>query len=233
MPLTDVEMLIRLGTAIVLGGLIGFERELRAQPAGLRTHLLVALASATFMLISTQFAFHQHFSPEGVAKIDASRIASNVVVGIGFLGGGAILRSGPTVHGLTTAASLWLVASVGLAAGAGMYVVAALSTVLTLFALVVLRVVLESSRKQAITLCVRIEREGDFLGRSALLAHLAPVDVSVTRIDYTRDISSNRSKMTLDLKLPREALEEPLMRRLETLPGILRVKVKRPEAHSF
>ena len=96
---------MRLAASVALGSMIGYERELRERPAGLRTHLLVSLASATFMLVSSQFPFPQNYHVtvnEGFLRADVGRIASNVVVGIGFLGGGAILRSGFRVEGLTT-----------------------------------------------------------------------------------------------------------------------------------
>src|SRR4051794_17166238 len=139
MHISEIELLLRMVVAMVLGGAIGYEREIIEQPAGLRTHLLVALASATFMLVSTQFAYFQHYVNDGLVRVDAGRIASNVVVGIGFLGGGAILRAGPRIRGLTTAASLWLAAAIGLAAGGGMFIVAVMATLFALFALVVLR----------------------------------------------------------------------------------------------
>ena len=102
--------------------------------------MLVSLASATFMVVSTQFVFFQHYVDNGVIRADMGRIASNVVVGIGFLGGGAILHSGLRIKGLTTAASLWLVAAVGLAAGSGMFSLAGLATAMSLFVLVALRI---------------------------------------------------------------------------------------------
>ena len=141
MPISLAELLLRLAASALLGGAIGYERERREQPAGLRTHLLVSLASATFIIVSTQFVFFQHYVNDGLVHVDVSRIASNVVVGIGFLGGGAILHAGLQIKGLTTAASLWLVAAVGLAAGAGMFVLAGLVTAISLFALVALRIV--------------------------------------------------------------------------------------------
>jgi len=87
MSITDTEMLIRLGVAIALGGAIGYERELREQPAGLRTHILVALASATFSLVSFHVEAFQNYKADGLIRMDTGRIASNIVVGIGFLGG--------------------------------------------------------------------------------------------------------------------------------------------------
>ncbi len=218
-----------MAAAIFLGGAIGYERELREHPAGLRTHLLVALGSAAFMLISSQFAYFQHFPGEGLVRVDGSRIASNVVVGIGFLGGGAILHSGLRIKGLTTAASLWLVAAVGLASGAGMYLVAVTTTVLTLFALVILRYAVEEPRKRQIDLTVRIDMQGEFISRAALVEFLAPLAAKVSRADYSRNITTNRSKLNLEIRLKSESLEEPLMKRLEALPGVIRVEVERPE----
>ena len=115
----DGTVALRLVVAAGLGGLIGLERELKDQPAGLRTHLLVALGACLFTLVSAY-----GFDGER-AGTDVTRIASQVVVGIGFLGGGTILRHSGTVRGLTTAASLWVTAAVGLAIGAG-FVVGAL-----------------------------------------------------------------------------------------------------------
>ena len=116
-------------SAPLLGGAIGYERDLHGRPAGLRTHAIVALASATFMVVSTRFVYFQHYGKDDLVAIDPSRIAASVVSGIGFLGAGAILREGITIRGLTTAAGLWLVAAIGMAAGGGMYVESLFATV--------------------------------------------------------------------------------------------------------
>ena len=135
----SAELLIRLVVGTVLGGVIGYERDVHGRPAGLRTHLIVALASTTFMLVSTHFVYFQHYTKDDLVTVDTSRIAASVVTGIGFLGGGAILRTGLSVQGLTTAAGLWLVAAIGLSAGAGMYVVSVAATLVGVLALAVLR----------------------------------------------------------------------------------------------
>ena len=131
--------IVRLAVTVLLGGLLGLERELRGHAAGLRTHLLVSLGSCLFTLVS--IAAGQSFGdPEpSIVRADITRIASQVVVGIGFLGGGAILRHGTSVHGLTTAANLWLTASVGLAVGFGFFVGAATTVAFALLVLVGLR----------------------------------------------------------------------------------------------
>jgi putative Mg2+ transporter-C (MgtC) family protein len=128
---TLLDWLIRLSLAGVLSGIIGFERETRHKAAGLRTHMLVAMGAALFTILSGS-AFDQG---------DPSRIAAQVVTGVGFLGAGAIFRSGANVHGLTTAAGLWAVAAIGMAAGAGLELGALVATALGVVVLVALRVV--------------------------------------------------------------------------------------------
>jgi putative Mg2+ transporter-C (MgtC) family protein len=130
----QLDISIRLLLASVLGGAIGFERELHAHPAGMRTHLLVSLGSAAFTVLSI-FAFETPAAPNGSLPTDPSRIAAQIVSGIGFLGAGAILKYGSSVRGLTTAASLWATAGVGMAAGAGAWVVALLTTGLIVLSL--------------------------------------------------------------------------------------------------
>jgi putative Mg2+ transporter-C (MgtC) family protein len=127
----QLDISFRLLVASVLGAAIGLERELHAHPAGMRTHLLVSLGSAAFTVLSI-FFFQ---APGGSLATDPSRIAAQIVSGIGFLGAGAILKYGTSVRGLTTAASLWATAGVGMAAGAGAWFVAVVTTVLIVFSL--------------------------------------------------------------------------------------------------
>jgi putative Mg2+ transporter-C (MgtC) family protein len=121
---------LRIALAAVLGMSIGIERELRRKPAGLRTNTLIAVGSAIFTIMSIEIA--RQFGGT------ADRISAGIVTGIGFLGGGAIMRSGNEVHGMTTAASIFVNAGIGMAAGSGNYVVAVAGTLLTLLVLVVL-----------------------------------------------------------------------------------------------
>lgn len=124
---TQLELTARLVVALVLGAVIGWERELQRMPAGFRTHALVSLGAAIFTVVGA-YAFVG-------SNPDPTRVAAQIVSGIGFLGGGAILHYGGTVRGLTTAASLWAVAAVGMAAGAGLLVMATISTALIIVAL--------------------------------------------------------------------------------------------------
>lgn len=124
-----IDLTLRLLLAAGLGAAIGIERELRRKPAGLRTNILIAVGAALFTIMSIR-----------MAQIGGSsdRIAAQIVTGIGFLGAGAIMRSGRSVHGMTTAATIWVNAAVGIAAGAGEYLIATVATAITLVVLAVL-----------------------------------------------------------------------------------------------
>ncbi len=132
---TDVELALRLLLSSALGGAVGLEREISDQPAGFRTHMLVAVGSCLFTLVSAHGFAAFLGGPAAPVRFDPTRIAAQIVTGIGFLGAGAILRYGMTVRGLTTAASLWVVAAIGLAVGAGTYVLAIVTAAITLLAL--------------------------------------------------------------------------------------------------
>lgn len=127
---TVLEVTVRLFIALLLGGFIGLEREYRSKEAGFRTHFLVALGSALFCIVS-QYGF-------GFDLKDSSRVAAQVVSGIGFLGAGTIIFQKNMVRGLTTAAGLWVTAAIGLACGTGMYIAAAVATTMVLLGLEVL-----------------------------------------------------------------------------------------------
>lgn len=132
LQLAPLEIGFRLLCALVLGLIVGIEREYTHRPAGMRTHILVALGSCTVMLTG-QLVFAQYY-PYG-AMPDPARLAAQVIAGVGFLGAGTILRDGANVKGLTTAASLWVVACLGLAVGGGYYVIALTGTILVILTL--------------------------------------------------------------------------------------------------
>ena len=133
----NLDIFVRLGSAILLGGLIGLEREIHGKEAGFRTYALVGLGSAVLMVISTQI-FEAY---KTVAQVDPSRIAAQVVSGIGFLGAGAIMRSplggNEGVKGLTTAAGIWAASGIGLACGLAFYSLAITTTALAMIVLIV------------------------------------------------------------------------------------------------
>jgi putative Mg2+ transporter-C (MgtC) family protein len=138
--LTWAEVIFRVVLAAALGGAIGLERELRDREAGLRTHLLVSVGAALFTLVSAYAWTDWTFSTRDGLVFDPTRIAAQVVTGIGFLGAGAIIRQGLSIKGLTTAATLWVVAAIGMAAGVGYYEAALVTTALVLVTLWPLRI---------------------------------------------------------------------------------------------
>jgi putative Mg2+ transporter-C (MgtC) family protein len=131
----DLILFLRVLVAFILGGAVGFERERHNQPAGFRTHMLVAGGAAAFVVASI-YGFEP---PGGSEATDVSRVAAQVVTGVGFLGAGTIWRTKASVRGLTTAASIWMVAAVGMLSGTGHFAVAAFTTFLTVLALRFLR----------------------------------------------------------------------------------------------
>jgi putative Mg2+ transporter-C (MgtC) family protein len=138
--LSLAELALRVGLAAALGAAIGVERELREREAGLRTHLLVSVGAALFTLVSAYGWSDWRFSTAEGIVFDPTRIAAQIVTGVGFLGAGAIIRQGLTVRGLTTAATLWAVAAIGMAVGAGYYSAAILTTAVVLISLWPLRI---------------------------------------------------------------------------------------------
>ncbi|HPW16828.1 MAG TPA: MgtC/SapB family protein [Candidatus Aminicenantes bacterium] len=137
--ITTLHMVLRIGLATALGAVIGMERERSERAAGLRTHAMVALGAAAFMLASA-YGFKGVLGTPAVV-LDPSRVAAQIVTGIGFLGAGAIILQREVVRGLTTAASIWVVAAIGMAVGGGLYALAVSATALTLVVLAGLKIV--------------------------------------------------------------------------------------------
>jgi putative Mg2+ transporter-C (MgtC) family protein len=138
--LSLAELALRIALAAGLGAAIGLERELREREAGLRTHLLVSLGAALFTIVSAYAWSDWSFSNRSGIVFDPTRIAAQIVTGVGFLGAGAIIRQGLTIRGLTTAATLWAVAAIGMAVGAGYYAAAVITTVVVIVSLWPLRI---------------------------------------------------------------------------------------------
>lgn len=128
------ELITRLSLAILFGGLIGIERELKNRPAGLRTNMLVSLAAATFTVLAAELISESREATD-VVSVDTLRIISAVINGVAFLGAGAIIRGGDSVQGLTTGASLWMSGAIGVACGGGYYTVAGVAVILSLVVL--------------------------------------------------------------------------------------------------
>ncbi len=203
------EILVRLLLATVLGGLIGYERETVEKPAGLRTHMLVTLGAAVFTLISKEGFFG--------SGADPARIASNIVVGIGFLGAGTIWRSGVTVQGLTTAASLWTTAAIGTAAGAGFYVGAGAATVLVITILIPIKTLERylPRRGLATVEILLIDQPGQ-LGKIGTV--LGKHSVNIEHVDMSERMDG-RVAITLAILLPPRVTRDDILMALGEIEG--------------
>jgi putative Mg2+ transporter-C (MgtC) family protein len=211
----QVEVSIRLVVACLLGAAIGFEREVHAHPAGMRTHLLVSLGAGAFSVLSLFF----FVSPSGSPPTDPSRIAAQIVSGIGFLGAGAILKYGSSVRGLTTAASLWATAAVGMAAGAGAWLLAMVATALIVFSLgplnwLIARFRLRQQELYRLRILVaRLESLGE-ISRS-----LTGNRIEIATIG-TQRLGKGRYEVELDLRPPPGMNHEAVVSSLSAIPGI-------------
>jgi putative Mg2+ transporter-C (MgtC) family protein len=219
--LPDWEMALRLVIAAGLGSLIGFERERLAWAAGLRTHMLVAVGACLFMIISA-YGFSGVLGPRVI--LDPSRVAAQVVTGVGFLGAGSIILRNEVVKGLTTAASLWAVSAVGLAVGGGLYLAAVAATAIILFILAGIKPLEEryQKRRQSVELQLRAPRGVMSVGvlEQALgwrAAHVRQLVVRASEIADTDDVT-----VTLGKIAPKDVAE--MVRCLEGRPGLSDVR---------
>lgn len=223
-----LELVARIAGGAMLGAVIGYERHRHGRPAGLRTHLLVAMGAATFMVISAQFVYYQRYGRDDLVSVDGSRIAASVVSGIGFLAGGSILRSGAAIQGLTTAAGLWLVTAIGLCAGAGMYIEATAVTLFGMIALTTLRRFEDKDDKHVRRRLSLVLGE-ESPGVSAIVAVLNELGATVSDVEYERRLDDKkRLAVTLDVRLPTRVGLAALIEKLESQPGIRRVHVQMP-----
>lgn len=197
--LDNHDVALRLLAAALLGGIVGFEREWKNQLAGFRTHIILCVGSALVMMVSIYMAA----SAPADRPVDPTRIAAQVVSGIGFLGAGAILRMGISVKGVTTAASLWTIAGIGLAVGSGFYYGAGMATVIMLLALTILsrleHTLLLSKRER--NLIFSASSAPDLLGKveQALLEY----NVSLVSIKLHKDNVQNRLEVQGILQVPK------------------------------
>jgi len=200
-----LQLLIRLLVAGALGALIGYERELHAKGAGVRTHVLVALGAALFMIIS-QHGF------AGAARFDAARVAAGVVSGIGFLGGGIIMKKNH-VSGLTTAAGLWVTGAIGMGAGCGLYVMAGACTFLVLFCLEVLNAYSVKFGQKEMAVVFSSEDEMALLNAVELLGK------QVGHFNLYRE--NGLYKIALDMRVSKKEKAQDVMKRLKEIPGVV------------
>lgn len=203
------EFVLRLFVAAMLGGVIGLEREYRAKEAGFRTHFLVALGSGLFMILS-QFGFDDVLGHYEQVSLDPSRIASQVVTGIGFIGAGTIIFQKHVVRGLTTAAGLWVTSAIGMTAGAGMYVLSIATTVLVLLCLEALYFILQHFGTRNITVTFSTPKEENI---QPVVQRLRDKEIIIDSYEMTRkDTSSGHYfVVTMEMKFKRKRYKNHLL----------------------
>lgn len=209
MNMITYEFVLRLFVAAMLGGVIGLEREYRAKEAGFRTHFLVALGSGLFMILS-QFGFDDVLGHYERVSLDPSRIASQVVTGIGFIGAGTIIFQKHVVRGLTTAAGLWVTSAIGMTAGAGMYVLSIATTVLVLLCLEALYFILQHFGTRNITVTFSTSKEENI---QPVLQRLRDKEIIIDSYEMTRkDTSSGHYfVVTMEMKFKRKRYKNHLL----------------------
>ncbi|MDQ4058479.1 MAG: MgtC/SapB family protein [Actinomycetota bacterium] len=219
------ELALRLLGAAAFGGLIGFEREYSDQPAGFRTHILVTLGAALFTIAGAYGAVA--FAGGDAVRFDPTRVAAQVVTGIGFLGAGAILRQGINIRGLTTAASIWVSASIGVAVALGYWTAAAFTTGIALGSLLLLRpvgrVVVRSLRKSVIKVVVDIEPRAR-LGKVNDELDRLQANVQTMRVVGEAD---GERQIVMSLELPSHLEPAELVDALREIDGVNEVDSSR------
>jgi putative Mg2+ transporter-C (MgtC) family protein len=216
-------MLIRLIAAAALGSLIGLERERLLWAAGIRTHMLVCVGSCLIMIVS-QYGF-AHVLTEKNVVLDPSRIAAQVVSGIGFLGAGSIIARGEIVRGLTTAASVWTVAAIGLAVGGGLYLAAGSSTIIILIILAGIKPLEEAYRSRNQSCQLKIEVESGFLTPELLRETLQLRAGQIKRfLVQTRDTQGSDDLLVLISKVSSQDIAS-FSNKLNELDGVKSVTV--------
>ena len=209
MELTD--FLLRITVAALLGGLIGLERDIHGRAAGLRTHLLVSMGSALFMVMSEIVAADAAtLTNQGLARTfsDPGRIAAQIVTGIGFLGAGTIIKEGLTVRGLTTAACLWLVAAVGMTSGAGYFTLAISATILALAFLISLHYLERIYPKDSYRV-LTIDTSNDIRPETVINV-VNEKNIRVVFVEFERDCEAGLTSLKLHIHLFHKGLTDVL-----------------------
>ena len=222
----ELAILLKLFLSALAGGLVGWERERRGRPAGLRTNLLVAVGACTVMIISETFALkYGAFNAQSFLRIDPSRTAAQIVTGIGFLGAGVILKEGVTVRGLTTAATLWAVAGLGMAFGMGFFSLGTLSTITVLVGLLFLkRFDITIKKDRYLFLAVTARRRDSLYDDLRQLVDERGLRVS--EVSSQVDLEKDEIFLKMVLKQRQDDIGRELTRAIEQFEGIKKIQYR-------
>ncbi|UCH82325.1 MAG: MgtC/SapB family protein [Nitrospiraceae bacterium] len=217
------EIIIRLLLAAVIGGIIGFEREVHGRAAGFRTQLIVCVAAVLIMIVSENYYHYMHSIDQSL-RIDPARISAGALIGIGFLGAGVIIKSGFAVRGLTTAASIWIVSAIGLAIGGGLYLEAVLTATITIIALMVLRI-LENRIRTLRFKNIIISSSVDDNVEDQVLTRFAETGFHVHSVDYEKNRDSGELKYHFTVSVRDKNAIKEIFLQLSSIDSITYVKV--------
>lgn len=223
--LSASDIILRLLMATLLGAIVGAEREYTHRPAGIRTHMLVALGACSVM-ITGEMVFSQYF-PLG-ASPDPARMAAQVIAGVGFLGAGTILREGTAIRGLTTAASVWSVACLGVAIGAGFYIVGLVGLVLMMLTLVTMERLQKrflQGRLVRYSFCLTVRNRKDVMEQVIQLAH----QVNATLTFISVDVQPEHTEMEYNIRFRQRNFKETayaFFAALQDNPDVIGIKIE-------
>lgn len=217
------EILLRLLLGAVLGGIIGFERYSHGRAAGVRTQLLVCVASVLIMTVSEYYHYLSVWDPSYV-RIDPARLAAGAITGVGFLGAGVIVKTGLNVQGLTTAACLWIVSAIGLSIGSGLYSAGIAGFVITFLALWLLRLAEDKMPKLSYRFMnVVMEGKGDEESISSVIRRCG---AGISRMDYERDLERREATYDITISFRDENAPRSILNEVSTLPSVKKVAIR-------
>ena len=218
--ISEMDIAIRLGVAFLLGAIIGIERELDNQPAGLRTNIIIVMGSALAMILSVSLSYY--YQPAG-GMGDPARLAAQVISGVGFLGAGAILHAGVNIRGLTTAATIWTMAVVGLAVGAGFFSAAVIVTIVLFIVLSVLNKLENKLFHPKMIVPITIWIKGEKPDLVALRSIFDQKHIQLIYLSYEYDFEDMDTKVSLQFSCKRAKLIDEIQNKIYQIPGLRKV----------
>ncbi len=218
--ISELDIVIRIGVAFILGAIVGIERELDNQPAGLRTNIIMVVGSALAMILSVTLA-HRYTPVGGIG--DPARLAAQVISGVGFLGAGAILHAGLTIRGLTTAATIWTMAIVGLAVGAGYFFEAVIVTVALVIVLSILNRLENKLFHPKVIMPITMWIVGVDPNLAEIREYFNMKHIKLLTISVEKDFVDQDTKISLEFSAKRTALLDTIQGKVEQTPGLRKV----------
>ncbi len=220
---SSTEIILRLLLGALIGGIIGYERQIHGRPAGFRTHILVCIASVLLMLVSEYYHYLSILDPS-YARVDPGRIAAGAITGVGFLGAGVVLKTGFTIQGLTTAACIWVVSAIGLAVGSGLYLAGIVTFLITITTLSFLRIAERKMPRLSSRFLVLTGDEN--ASEQEIVSIIQKYGLSIKNIDYEKAIDSKKTVFHFSVTFYNQGSIKALLDELSALSFMKRISIK-------